>query len=246
MNSLEARFILEACRDGRLDADDPKIVEAMQAMEADPELASWFAASQELDRVVISKLKSVPVPPDLLERIRAGKTEAAPSRRWTRRQWLASAAALTAIAIPATILMMRARPGHLAGFREDMADFMDRRWDRTFDLSEPEFASVKAWLESRGDITQIDVPLTLASSRTIGCKTLKWRGHPAALICFSPKGAGAVVHVFVMNREAVIDAPGGEPQLAKLPNWNSATWSRGDKVYLALTTADPEKLSGCL
>jgi hypothetical protein len=42
------------------------------------------------------------------------------------------------------------------------------------------------------------------------------------------------------------DAPGEEPLQAKLPTWNSAIWSRGDKVYLALTTAAPDKLTGCL
>jgi hypothetical protein len=50
MNSLEAKFILEACRAGNLDAADPKVAEALQAMQSDAELARWFAATQELDR----------------------------------------------------------------------------------------------------------------------------------------------------------------------------------------------------
>jgi hypothetical protein len=247
MNSLEAKFILESRRADAPDDADPKIADALLAVESDPELARWFAATQEVDRAIAARLRAVSVPEDLLARIRAGGPALAlERRRWTRRHWLGLAAAAAAVAMPAALFLNRARPGALATFRDDMADFMDRRWDRTFDLSEPEFAIVKAWLESRGDIIQIDVPLTLASSRTIGCKTLKWRGHAAALICFSPKGAGAVVHVFVMSRKAVTDAPGDEPQLAKLPNWNSAAWSRGDKVYLALTTAEADKLSECL
>ena len=61
-----------------------------------------------------------------------------------------------------------------------------------------------------------------------------------------PKNAGTVVHILVVNRSALTDAPGDEPQLARLTNWNSAIWSRGDKVYLALTTAEADKLTGCL
>ena len=247
MNSLEARFILEACRAGDLDASDPKIAGALQAMESDPELAQWFAASQECDRAVIAKLKAVPVPADLAERIRAGKSVTdTGTNRWPRRQWLALAALVMVLATLAALVIPRTGPADLAAFRNDMADFMDRRWDHTFDLSDPEYAKVKQWLESRTDSIQIDVPLTLAASRTIGCKALKWHGHTATLICFMPKSAGTVVHILIVNRSALTDAPGEEPQLARLTNWNSAIWSRGGKVYLALTTAQTDKLTGCL
>ncbi len=247
MNSLEAKFILEACRAGDLDESDPKIAEALQAMESDPELAQWFAATQECDRAVIAKLKAVPVPTDLVERIRAGKSVTDTGiNRWPRRQWLALAALVVVLAALAALVIPRTGPADLATFRNDMADFMDRRWDHTFDLSDPEFSKVKQWLESRSDSIQIDVPLTLAASRTIGCKTFNWHGNTATLICFTPKNAGTIVHILIVNRSAVTDAPGEEPQLAKLVNWNSAAWSRGDKVYLALTTAEPDKLTGCL
>jgi hypothetical protein len=247
MNSLEARFILEACRAVDLDASDPKIAGALQAMESDPELAQWFAATQACDRAVIARLKGVPVPADLAERIRAGKSVAAiETSRRPRRPWLALAALVAILAALAALVIPRSGPADLATFRNDMADFMDRRWDRTFDLADPEFAKIKTWLESRTDSIQIDVPLALAASRTIGCKTLRWHGNAATLICFMPKSAGTVVHILIVDRRALTDAPGEEPQLAKLANWNSAIWSRGDKVYLALTTAQTDKLTGCL
>ena len=56
MNSLEVKFILEACRAGDLDPDDPKIAEAIRAMDADPALGDWWAANQEFDRAVARKL----------------------------------------------------------------------------------------------------------------------------------------------------------------------------------------------
>ena len=250
MNTFEAKFILEACRAGDLDDSDSKIAEALQAMESDPELAQWFDASQDFDRAVIARLKAVPVPEDLVARIHAGQTTGAAPRVGRRREWLGLAALLLLLAALAALLLpapkFQSGPADLAAFRNDMADFMDHRWDRTFDLADPEFAKVKQWLESRTDSIQIVVPLTLAASRTIGCKTFNWHGNTATLICFMPKNAGTVVHILIVNRGALTDAPGEEPQLARLANWNSAAWSRGDKVYLALTTADSDKLTGCL
>jgi hypothetical protein len=247
MNSLEARFILQSCRVGEFDTSDPKMAGALRAVESDPELASWFAASQEFDRLTVAKLRAVPVPEDLARRIRAGKVEAAPSPpRRSRRQWLAVAALVCLLAALAARFVPFSGPGDLAAFRNDMADFMDQRWDRTFDVADPQFATIRQWLESRSDAIRIDVPVALAASRTLGCKTFKWRGNTATLICFMPKDAGAVVHILIVDRAAVTNPPGAEPQLARLPNWNSAVWSRGDKVYLALTTAQAERLNGCL
>lgn len=246
MTSLEAKFILEACRSGDLDGDDPKIAEAMRAMESDPALARWFAETQELDRAVAIKLKSVPVPEDLLARIRAGEPSGSSQKpHLTRRHWLAIAAAGVAAAIPITLFMTRSRPGTLATFRNDMAGFMDG-WDFAFDLNENDYTKVRDWLQSKGTATNVSVPDTLAGSSTIGCKNLRWHGNRTALICFSPRGAGATVHVFVINRNAVVDPPSSAPEQLKLTNWNSATWADDKNVYLALTTADADKLSRCL
>lgn len=246
MNSLEARLILEACRAGGLDADDPKIAEALQQLESDPELARWFAEAQELDRAVAAKLKAVPVPEDLLARIRAGEApKPAHQPVMTRRRWLAVAAVGVAVAIPTTFLLTRPSPGSLAMYRNDMAAFMDG-WNFEFDLDEIDFAKIREWLQSQGTLENVSVPGTLAGSSTIGCKTLRWRGNRTALVCFSPRGAGATIHVFMVRRRAIIDPPSISPEPLKLPKWNSATWVDENNVYLALTTADPDKLSRCL
>ena len=73
---------------------------------------------------------------------------------------------------------------------------------------------------------------------------MAWRD--ATLICFVPERAGTVVHILVVDRSALTDDPGERPLLARVADWNSAIWSRGDKVYLALTTAEAGKLNGCL
>ena len=247
MNSLEAKFILEACRAGELDADDPRIAEALRAAESDPELARWFAEVQSLDRAVAAKLKAVPVPVDLLARIRAGGGSSLPPQErsapgMNRRRWLALAAAGVAAAVPATLFLTRSRPGRLAAYRSDMAAFI-AGWDFAFDLNEIEFPKIRAWLLSKGTLATLTAPQTLAGSSTIGCKTLRWQGNRTALICFSPRGLGATFHLFAIDRSAVIDPPTNTPEPLKLPGWNSATWADNENVYLALTTADPDKLS---
>src|SRR5262249_32575340 len=107
-----------------------------------------------------------------------------------------------------------------AAFRTDMADFMKRRWDHTFDMSDPDFAKIRGWLEARSEPIQLDLPLALAASRTYGCKTFKWHGAAATLICFVPEKAGTVIHVLVVDSSALSGAPGNEPQLARVDGWN--------------------------
>lgn len=247
MNSREAKFILESWRTREVDGDDPRFVEALRTAERDPELADWFAVAQDFDRSMRDKLRSVPVPDELSERIRAGQpaVSVSPASR-SRRRFLAMAASVAVLGAVAGVAMFRKRAWPLTAFREDMADFLDRVWDHTFDFAEDDYANVKQWLEKHGEPGQLEIPSLLADSRTVGCKELRWKRRRAALICFLPAHTRAVVHILVVDRSALIDPPGPEPQFFKLPSWNSAIWSTGPKVYLALTTADPEKLAGCL
>lgn len=246
MNSLEVKFILEACRAGDLDPDDPKIAEAIRAMDADPALGEWWAANQELDRAVVRKLMAVPVPEGLAERIHAGRQATVAGGSLNRRQWLALAAGVTVLGGLGALWLVRPRQGELAAFRRDMADFIDRKWDHTFDLEESDVASIQSWLKQEGIQTQVEVPANLASSRTLGCKTLKWLGNRVTLICFSPRGAGTLVHLLIIDSGAIRSVPGGQPEFAQLVSWNSAAWSSGAKTYLAMTTADATKLQQCL
>ena len=247
MNSLQARFILEACRSGQDDASDPKMIEAQQAMESDPELAQWFAASQELDRSIIAKLKAVPVPDDLRERIQAGESCPAPTDPpQSRKAWLQLAALVAILAVLALFMLPRTPVSDLATFRQDMVEFLDHDWDRTFDHADPDYAQLKLWLEGGSNPLEVDLPHRLATSRTIGCKALHWHGTTATLICFLPQNAGTAVHVFVVDLAALAERPGDAPKLARLAHWNSATWTRGNKLYLALTTASLDQLRACL
>lgn len=248
MNSYEAKFILNASREKSIDADDPKLAEAFQLMASDPELARWFEQCQALDQSITSKLRSIEVPPGLIERIHAGNTlsHAAPAS-WFRRPWIALAAAFTLLAVSTWFLLgprTSAKPATFEVFRAEMAEFMDQKWDHTFDLANQDYSKLQAWLAAKSQ--NLDLPAVLAASKTYGCKTFKWHGVSATLVCFVPGTSRQVVHVLAVDRSAVLDDPGSSPVTARVGNWNSATWSRGDKVYVALTTAPTEQLTGWL
>ncbi len=246
MNSREAKFILESWHANEVGGDDPRFEEALRMVECDPELANWFAVSQDFDRSMREKLRSVPVPDELLERIRAGQPEVPVSPApGSRRRFLAMAASVAVLGSVAGLAVFRRRAWPLTAFREDMAKFLDQVWDHTFDLAEDDYANVKQWLEKHGEPGRLEIPSVLADSRTVGCKELRWKRRSAALICFLPAHTRAVVHILVVDRSALVDPPGPEPQFFKLPTWNSAIWSTGSNVYLALTTADSDKLAGC-
>lgn len=248
MNSREARFVLEACGPGPLDTTDPAVAEAVQLMESDPALAAWFAESRRFDQSIAAKLRSVPVPQHLLETIMAGRSVQKPrSRPFSQRAWLAAAAALfVLVAVSAFLLSRRPVDVSLVTFRTEMAEILNGEWDHTFDLREPEFAKIRAWLETRRDAVRISVPEPLSRSRTYGCKTIRWRGRTATLVCFLPAEAGQVVHILAVDSKALLDPPSSEPQTTGVGTWNSAIWSRDGITYLALTQAPAERLARCL
>lgn len=247
MTPREARFILEACRPNGADEGDPRIAEAIRLLSSDRELRRWFQASQEFDRTIASKLTEVPVPEDLAQRIVVRKrAPALENPPWTRRRWLAAAASVGALGVASASLWNRSHVGKLDTFRSDMAIFMAEVWDRRFDLKDDRFAKLQDYLEGQPGMRSFDVPPELAGSRTLGCKTLRWEGHVTALVCFLPLVTQTVVHLLVVERKALTDPPGPKPQFVKLPTWQSAVWSAGDQVYLALTTASTERLTRCL
>src|SRR6185503_9389131 len=100
MDKYNARFVLQSIRPDGSDAGDPEFAEALDAARIDPELGSRFAAEQELDRVISSKLASVPVPGGLCESILAGVEV---SRSMGRRRFLQGLALAASVTLLATI-----------------------------------------------------------------------------------------------------------------------------------------------
>jgi hypothetical protein len=66
---------------------------------------------------------------------------------------------------------------------------------------------------------------------------LTWRSNPVAMVCFD-RGDKQMLFLFVMKRSAVKDPPPETPQLARVNQMVTASWSRGDNTYVL---AGPEE-----
>src|SRR5580704_16728924 len=100
MDKREARELFCAYRPGTSDDQDPRMAEALQMAQRDEELAKWFAGYRSFNAAMRSKLKEIPVPADLKQKIllaeagRRGKI--VPLKNWLVP--LAAAAAIVLLA----------------------------------------------------------------------------------------------------------------------------------------------------
>ena len=237
MDSQKAKFVLQSYRGEGKDAHDPYFDGALRVAEQNPELNAWLAEELARDHAVRRKLKEFPVPEGLRERIlsRRGfpQTESARSKR----SWLALAAAVGLLAaVAAAWFGQRSGPTDFLSYRTKMVEFVSGPVQLGF--KSDKLAEVQQWLASHDVIGGYEIPVGLQAQSGIGCRDLRWNGKAVGLICFLGEG-GQVVHLFIAPRSAVSDAPpAAEPAFATVNGWNTATWTRGNFVYVIASQQD--------
>ena len=238
MNRQEAMDLLSACRPDGSDAGNPRLAEAMALVERDPELREWFEAEQASDRITAAKLMAAPLPPDLLERIRAGTRVRIAGKPRRPSFALAMAASLALLGLISALWFNRApsaAPGSFAACRTDMAQFLQEF--PKLDITTDRLPEVREWLTRQHSLGQADLPAALKQFPSIGCRTIEWQDKKLALVCFMVEGE--VVHLFVMPRSAFPDAtPSATPAFARAGSQNTASWSNDENLYLAITQAN--------
>jgi hypothetical protein len=204
----------------------------------DAELREWFAAEQAADKLIAAKLKAAPLPPDLLEQVRAGTRARIMGKPRRPALTLAMAAGFALLGLLAALWFNRpptAPAGSFAAYRADMAQFL-----RTFpklDIATDRLPEVREWLSQQLPLGQANLPKALERFPSIGCRTVEWQGKKLALVCFMVEGQ--VVHLFVMPRRAFPDATlNPTPTFAKVGPQSTASWSSGDNLFLVVTQAD--------
>jgi hypothetical protein len=249
MNRTQAQFILGACPPGRPLPDDPEVAEALLLLETDPELARWWAATRAFDSSVAGTLRTVAPPADLRDAILAGlRFTPPPAHRpvWRQPAWLALAALFVVLLTGAGMWFGRQQTAATA-FRRDVAKFMSEDWQHDFDFPEASFPKICEWAARQPGGIQLQAPAQLAGNATFGCKIFEWRGRRATLVCFVTKAEGEVIHVVSVDRAALpateIPVPAGAPQFARAGEWNTALWTQGPRLYVALTTMNTEGLA---
>ena len=249
MDKRQAKFVLQACREAGPASRDPQLAEARAWLERDPELAGWFEAEQAEDSSLALKLREVPVPENLREAILARhaeklpKTETHPVRR--RLVLLALAASVVALVAITMVLLRPARPSvDLAAFRREMQDNVSGFVRLSFTQTNP--VQLQQWLSEKRGLSGYEIPAGLRAQPGIGCRSWTWNGRAVGLICFKVEN-GKTVHLFIVQRVAVPDAPtDASPRFATADGWSSAAWSEGETLFLLVGEGDPEGLTGFL
>jgi len=235
MDKRQARLLLSIHRPGEK-TDDPRVAEAEAMAAADPELASWWSEDQELDDVIATKLAAVPVPGDLRTRLVKTHSIQLPLSRWSwRNPALFVAAAIILVATFFGWWRESVKPRtSLADYRDEMVSFI--RIDPPLELETNDFSRIKNFLQKPGAPSEADVPPALQRLPLLGCRTLRFRGHDVALICFKQED-GRVAHLLVIDRPALPELK-GERQYATVGEWTTVAWATGDRAYLLAVQGD--------
>ena len=237
MTPQEARFLLEAYRPNGQDTADAKMAEALRVLLQDPELTAWFKESLAFDKEVADRLQHLPIPPEIKSQILAGRHLIPQKSWWQKKTWWAVAAIL----ITALILSIRiipnstTQPNLLTEYRGDMADFLTDQLSG-FDHYTSDLNEVKSYLVSRGTLNTLDLPKTLQSLESIGCKVLDWNGHKVSLICLLANNADPI-HLLIIGRQALSDWP-KQQDLVTVGNWMMASWSNEQHNFLLASKSE--------
>lgn len=245
MDKYKARFVLQSIRPDGADAAEPEFVEALEVAQSDPELGPQFAAEQALDRVIASKLASLPVPDGLCDSIlaRAEVSRSVGRRRFVQR--LALAASVALLATVAAVWWSNARRAvSFDSYRQEMVGRLDGRIQLSFTSQQAD--ELQQWLAQTRGVTGLEIPTGLKHLSAIGCRTWTWNDRPAGLICFLLEG-GQAVHLLVISRAAVPNPPRpAEPEVLHVGNWETASWTQGENVYVLAGKLDRAALEKLL
>lgn len=238
MNLTEAKFILESYRHHGGDAHDSQLQEALNLAQQDPILGKWLAEQNAFNHAVSQKVKSIEAPADLKSKILAGRRIIRPTPWWKRREAIAAMAAcfiIFAALIP--LLFFKAQGDNFALYRRDMTTFLSTKLDH-LDMDSSDLAKIRDFLNDRGTHGDLVLPEKVAELRKLGCRILDWHGEKVTLVCFKLNGPQEV-HLLVASRSKFKNPPGETtPALQKSGDWMTASWSRGDKVYILAGMGD--------
>lgn len=255
MDNNEARFILQACRPGGQDADNPAFAAALEQARKCPDLRRWFEEEQAFDAAVAAKLRAVAVPAGLkAEILTGGKVLKMPPFR-QRRKWLAAACA-AALAIIAGVWLGRegshakqqgGKPSppsglpQFAAYHEDMTDFLNKIGFLSYEGGQMD--KLRRFLAKHQGHSEFVLPSPLDGKPSVGCRVLDWRGRKVTLVCFylRPDGSPGVeeLHLLVINRSDLCDPPSENmPQFAERGRWQTASWSDKRHSYILAGLAE--------
>jgi len=239
MTTKEARQYLLAYRPELCDdpawKDDPRLREALDLAEANPELRAWWDQHCEFDRTARQAFQDIPVPLDgltrILEQARRGEQGKPPARgmelNWG---WLVPAAA---VLIGLALLLWPRPPASPELDFDTYRARMMRNVLREYAMSilTNDLSAIQVHLQEMKAPSTFEEPAGLSALTRTGAGVVGWRTNQVAMVCYD-RGDQQMLFLFVAHRNDVPDAPGWPPSTVMDKGLQTVTWTTNDWVYL--------------
>lgn len=243
MEDNEIKDILRATRPQGQDADDSSVVEAEALAAKDPHLSAWLEKERAFDRAFAAKLRDVPVPEGLKERLLAQKPEPEASAQDTRQgdlranvmPLLALVAALAVIVGLGFVLTPQQNTTLASSEAMPFATFKEKAMavfgpGFKLSLATSDIGQMRSWLAAHGGARSFSMPPGLSGQEGVGCRIVEMGDHTASLICFRLDN-GKTAHLFAMPEKYLADAPQA-PVTDVDKGWMTSAWSSNGMTYM--------------
>jgi hypothetical protein len=250
MTREQAQKTLLLYRPGTADAAEPEIAEALALARQDPELSRWLDQHCAQQEILRAKIRQIPVPDGLKEQIISERRVFA-QKRLVRRAVAMVAASVAVVLIGLWAAVVWQRPptdDTFANYCQRMVSAALRGYSMDLETNNP--AQIRAYLAQQNAAENYELPAGLQKAAAAGCAIEHWQGATVALLCFRtgrplPPGEKADLWLFVVDRDSVKGAPAAtSPQFARVNKLMTATWTRGNKLYLLGGAGDERTIRG--
>ena len=239
MTPTRAKEILLLYRPGTADAEDSEIVAAVDLARRDTELARWFERHCAFQTAMRARLRQIEVPVHLKVALLAQQSIVRPTIWWQRPIWLSAAAALVLILGLAAIGLKPTNPDRFGNFQARMVSTALREY--RMDLVTNDMRQLRQFIAGKGAPAEYQLTKGLEKLQLTGGGCLQWRSHPVAMVCFN-RGDDQMLFLFVMKRSALNDPPAETPQVSKVTELQTVSWTEGEYTYVLAGPEEPQFL----
>lgn len=209
--------------------------------QRNPALAEWWKRQQAFHAAMIKGFSEIPVPAGLRDQIRA-RPKIISLPWWRKPQtWAAAAAIVLLIGLSALLWKPAASEGTFQNFRSRMVRSVLRQY--RMDIQTNDLASIQRFLAAKNAPAEYKLPPKLTQFPLAGGGVMSWQASRASMVCFDT-GTTGTAFLFVVNRSDVEQPPArtSTPQVERVSQLMTASWTEGENVYVLAFEDDPGAL----